>query len=99
MKAIQLLLNSQLPSDLRDYTRDLDSKSLGNLMTEVARRYPDQYERISKVISDYGRKASYYQGESLTLNDNRPVIDKDAIFADMDKELAAARKATKNDDE
>lgn len=99
MKAIQLLVNSQLPPDLRDYNRELDSKSLGSLMAEVARKYPEQYERISKAISDIGRKASYFQGESLTLNDNRPVLDRDKILAEMDMELEEARKSTPNKDE
>jgi DNA-directed RNA polymerase subunit beta' len=99
MKAIQLLVNSQLPPDLRDYSRELDAKSLGALMADVARKYPEQYERISKAISDIGRKASYFQGESLTLNDNRPVIDKAKILQEMDNEIDAARKETTNKDE
>lgn len=94
MKAIQLLVNSQLPPDLRDYSREFDSKSIGSLMAEVARKYPDQYERISKAISDIGRKASYFQGESLTLSDNRPVIDRDKILTEMDNEIDLARKQT-----
>lgn len=97
MKAIQLLFNSQLPPDLRDYTRVLDAKSIGALMTDIARKYPEQYERISKSISDIGRKASYYQGETLTLNDNRPVIDKDKIFGEMDKELSDAKANSASD--
>jgi hypothetical protein len=92
MKAIQLLVNSQLPPDLRDYNREFDSKSLGSLMAEVARKYPDQYERISKAISDIGRKASYFQGESLTLADNRPVIDRDKMLVEMDNEIEDAKK-------
>lgn len=97
MKAIQLLFNSQLPPDLRDYTRVLDAKSIGALMADIARKYPEQYERISKSISDIGRKASYYQGETLTLNDNRPVIDKDKIFGEMDKELSDAKANSASD--
>lgn len=92
MKAIQLLVNSQLPPDLRDYNREFDSKSLGSLMAEVARKYPDQYERISKAISDIGRKASYFQGESLTLSDNRPVIDRDRMLVEMDNEIEDAKR-------
>lgn len=94
MKAIQLLVNSQLPPDLRDYNREFDSKSLGSLMAEVARKYPDQYERISKAISDIGRKASYFQGESLTLADNRPVIDRDRMLVEMDNEIEEAKKTS-----
>lgn len=99
MKAIQLLVNSQLPPDLRDYTREFDSKSIGSLMAEVARKYPDQYERISKSISDIGRKASYFQGESLTLNDNRPVIDRDKILAEMDTEIDEAKRTSLDKDD
>jgi len=99
MKAIQLLVNSQLPPDLRDYNREFDSKSLGSLMAEVARKYPDQYERISKAISDIGRKASYFQGESLTLNDNRPVIDRDKMLVEMDNEIEEAKRTSIDKDD
>lgn len=99
MKAIQLLVNSQLPADLRDYNRELDSKSIGALMVEVARKYPDQYERISKSISDIGRKASYFQGETLTLEDNKPVIDRDKLYAEMDKEIDDASNEHSNKDD
>lgn len=99
MKAIQLLVNSQLPPDLRDYNREFDSKSLGSLMAEVARKYPDQYERISKAISDIGRKASYFQGESLTLSDNRPVIDRDKMLVEMDNEIEEAKRTSIDKDD
>jgi len=99
MKAIQLLINSQLPPDLRDYTRELDSRAIGALMADVARKYPDQYERISKSISDIGRKASYFQGETLTLSDNRPVIDKKGLLDKMDEEVAQARKMLPDDNQ
>jgi hypothetical protein len=99
MKAIQLLVNSQLPPDLRDYNREFDSKSLGSLMADVARKYPEQYERISKAISDIGRKASYFQGESLTLEDNRPVIDRDKILAEMDNEIEESKRTSIDKDD
>lgn len=99
MKAIQLLVNSQLPPDLRDYSRSMDAKSISNLMADVARKYPEQYERISKSVSDIGRNAAYIQGETLTLNDNKPVIDLHAILKEMDAEVDAARKSTPDKDE
>lgn len=99
MKAIQLLVNSQLPPDLRDYNREFDSKSLGSLMAEVARKYPEQYERISKAISDIGRKASYFQGESLTLADNRPVIDRDKLLVEMDNEIEESKRTSLDKDD
>ena len=92
MKAVQLLVNSQLPPDLRDYTRELDSKSLGNILAQVARKYPDQYEAIAKKLADIGRKASYLQGETLTLSDTRPVFDRQKVYDEMDAKIRDARR-------
>jgi hypothetical protein len=98
-KAVQLLVNSALPPELRDYQRDMDAKSLGNLMADVARQFPEQFEGIAKRLSDVGRKASYLQGETLTLADTRPVIDRDKVYAEMDTKIDAARANAKNDEE
>ena len=87
MKAISLLINSVLPPDLRDDSRVLNKSSLDDVLAEVARRYPDQYSSIVQSISDAGRRAAYLQGETISLKDMRPVVDKDAILAKMDQEL------------
>lgn len=76
----------------------MDKKSIANLLAEVAKKYPDKYEQIAKTISDLGRKASYLQGETLTLSDTEPVIDRERFFARMDAELDAARKALPRDE-
>ena len=62
MKAVQLLINSLLPEDLRNYDEVYDTKSLNKIMTAVASKYPDKFEDILHKISSVGRKASYYQG-------------------------------------
>ena len=41
MKAVQLLINSLLPEDLRNYDEVYDTKSLNKIMTAVASKYPD----------------------------------------------------------
>jgi len=99
MKAIQLLVNQALPEELRNYSRTMDSTSIGALMAEVARKHPEQYEGVAKTISDLGRKASYLQGETLTLSDMEPVFDRQALYATMDKELQELKKNSKNDEE
>lgn len=99
IKAVQLLVNSRLPEGLRDYNRKLDAGGLGDLMVEVAKQHPDQYARIVKDIGDIGREASYTQGETLTLADMRPVVDTGALFKDMDREVAEARKTAIDDDD
>lgn len=96
MKAIQLLVNSQLPDDLKDYERPMDKKSIAALLADVARKYPERYEEIAKTIADLGRKASYLQGETLTLKDTQPVFDRQKLFDKMDNEIATAKR-TLND--
>lgn len=92
MKAVQLLVNSVLPEDLRNYDQTYDVKSLNKIMNAVGKKYPEQFDDILHKIANIGRKASYYQGETITLDDLENVIDKDALFAEMDKEIAALPK-------
>lgn len=96
VKAIQLLVNESLPEDLRDYSRTYDKDSINELMTAVADRYPDRYAEIIDNIKDIGRHASYYQGETLRLNDFKPIIDKDIVLNQMYNEVAAAKLAIKD---
>lgn len=99
MKAVQLLVQSTLPEDLQRPEYDLDARSLGDLMAEVARSHPDKYESISKNLSDAGLRASYLQGETLGLEDLKPVVDKQKIFDKMDAEIDLAQKHAKDDDD
>lgn len=87
MKAINLLVNSVLPEELRDPARTFDKKSLETLLAEVARTHPDKYSAVVQAISNAGRRAAYWQGETLTLSDMLPVVDKDEILGRMDEEL------------
>ncbi len=91
------MINSVLPPELRDENRLFDKKSLDALLAEVARRYPDRYAEVVQHISNAGRNAAYRQGETLTLHDMFPVIDKEAMLAKMDEELAAVEASDLND--
>lgn len=99
MKAVQLLVNSRLPKELRDYSRPLDAKGIGELMRRVASDYPDQYEDIVQHVSNIGRNASFEQGETISLQDFKPVFDRDAVLKRMDRDIAMARARYKDDDE
>ena len=96
MKAVNLLIDSQLPPDLRDPNRPLDKKSVEGLLAEVARRYPDQYPAIVKHVLDVGRHAAYLQGETIGLDDLRPVVNKQPMLDQMDAEVDASDKETLN---
>ena len=58
----QLLINDALPEELRDYSRELDKKSLNTLLEQVAKQYPDQYRDISHNLGTLGRKFAHEQG-------------------------------------
>ena len=92
MKAIQLLVNSVLPDDLKNYEADLTDKGLNKILYAVAEKHPDKFAQVLKDISDIGRKVSYQQGETLTLYDLAPVIDRESIYNQMEQEIAALPK-------
>ena len=52
----QLLINSLLPADLRDYDRVLTKSELGNLLKDVAKKYPERYEQIVSGMTRLGGK-------------------------------------------
>ena len=95
MKAVHLLVNSVLPPDLRNNDQTYDSKSLNKILHAVAVKHPDQFADVEKKISDIGRKASYYQGETITLNDLTAPFDRTPYFQEM---AAAINALPKNKD-
>lgn len=58
----QLMVNKVLPEELRDYDRTLDKKTMTNLLSEVAKKYPDKYRDISHRLAQIGWHASYTTG-------------------------------------
>jgi DNA-directed RNA polymerase subunit beta' len=91
MKAVDLLVNSKLPPDLRG-EHVLNAKGVGAILSQVAEKYPDRYAAIAKDIADIGRNASFTQGETIGLDDLKAVIDRAAIYKEMDDELKVVRK-------
>lgn len=52
----QLLINSLLPSDLRNYDRVLNKSELSKLLQDVAKKYPERYEQIVSGMTRLGGK-------------------------------------------
>jgi len=96
MKAVDILLNSILPEDLRG-DRTWDKKSIDQLMADIANKHPARYAELAKKISDVGRNAAYRQGETLTLSDMRGPIDKAKVFDQMDREIEMAKATTQGE--
>jgi DNA-directed RNA polymerase subunit beta' len=98
MKAVQLLVNELLPEDVRDeYT--FDKSSMNKLTARLAAAHPEKYASVIQQISDIGRNAAYWQGETLTLEDFKSPLDKKSILSEMKKELSAARVKFKTEKE
>jgi hypothetical protein len=89
ISAVNVLLDSQLPEQFRDPYRVYDAKGVAALMLRVAQESPDEYPRIAKLLSDVGRKQAWSRGETFRLSDFKPVIDRQAIFAELDQREAA----------
>jgi DNA-directed RNA polymerase subunit beta' len=97
-KAVHLLVDDALPPELRTGAPDVSAKGLATLMHQVAVSHPDRYKDTLKQIGDAGREAAYWQGESMGLDDLRPVIDTPAYLRQMDAEVAQATKGLKDPD-
>lgn len=71
----QVLINSALPANMRDYNRVLNKKNMTALATELAKQYPDQYRDIIKRLHDVGRETSYTtNGLSVGLDAITPTL-------------------------
>lgn len=98
MKAIQYLVNSILPEDIRDYTRTYDSKSMNELQSLIAEKYPDRYRELVDKLMDIARKSVYNSGQTLRLSDFKPSFDKDTVIDRMNNEVQSIRDNIKDED-
>lgn len=92
MKAIDFAVSRILPEDMRQDGYDLSKKGMGNIMAQVASKYPDRFGEIAKRLGDLGRNAAWYQGYTTSGSDTRPIIDTSRYYAQMDAELDDLRK-------
>lgn len=65
----QFLFNELLPEEYRGVDYDINKKSIGDLLTELAKRHPDKYREITKKMLNFGHFASEYSGSSISLSD------------------------------
>ena len=96
----QLLINSALPAELRDYERVLDKRGVANLMQQVAVSRPDEYAEIAKKISDVGREAAFTTGgHSFGLRHLRQSLAGRTARTKLRQELQQIYASNVNDDE
>lgn len=99
ISAVNILMDSILPEELRDPYRIYDKKGLDKLLTEVAKTRPELYPKLAKQIGDIGRVQAYHRGETFRLEDFDPVLDRNPLYAELDaKEEEVRRTASDPDD-
>lgn len=84
ISAINLLLDEALPEGLRDPHRIYDAKGVNALMSEVAKRHPELYPKLTKLLGDVGRKQAWRRGETFRMHDFNPVADRNALWQELD---------------
>lgn len=99
MKAVQLLVNSFLPPETRDYGMTMDAQGLERALAAVAKNNPDKFSETTQSLANAGRGAAWSRGTSLRMGDLKSSIDMPAYYKAMDKELASARFAANTDDD
>lgn len=95
MKAVDLMVNSFLPEEYRGQGRTYTGGEVNDLLAKIAETHPDRFDDVLRKISNLGRKASYYQGETISLKDLTAPFDKKALFDQMDAEIAALPRDSK----
>ena len=68
----QLLVNHELPSEFRDYTRVLDQGGMRELASRVAAEKPEAYRDIMHRLYKVGARVSHTQGGSFKPSDLLP---------------------------
>lgn len=76
----QLLVNDELPPELRDYQRVMTGAELDRILTVIGRADPDGYRKVSHGLMQLGRKAAYESGVTINLQDLTPVPERQAIL-------------------
>lgn len=87
----QIMINSYLPPDARDYTTVMTAKEMKKRLQHVAEKHPEHYGSVTKALKDIGDLHSYLEGSSFTYEEMKPK-NIDHIFKKYQPEFVAAKK-------
>ncbi len=65
----QVLLNSPLPAELKDHTRELNKKTVTTLLGLVAKKYPKKFAPVANNFKDLGYMYAFKRGTTVSLDD------------------------------
>ena len=92
-----VLINEQLPEDLRDYSRIVNKKELAGILNSIGTKHPKRYAEIVKNLKDLGDTASYESGSSFSLKDLLPE-NMSGIYKKYEPEYKALEKISNPDE-
>lgn len=97
----QLLINSALPEDFRDYSKTWDKTAIRNLMTEAAKKMnPDQYREMIQKLTLVGLKtARQSSASSFSLESLKPPKVKQQLADSIRREVRKIVRTVKNPEE
>lgn len=84
-----LLINSSLPEEMRKQQWNLDKKSVHQLFTTLAEKYPDRYKEVLNELSEIGRTAVWTEGASVSLASLLPSKKKEEILSGVRERVQA----------
>lgn len=99
VKAVDLLVEQIVPKDLQGMLNTYSAKEMNNFLLVLSQKYPDKYVDISHRLAKAGLDVTYYQGDSMGLEDTEQVLDRDHILKQMDSEIDELQKEYRNDPE
>jgi DNA-directed RNA polymerase subunit beta' len=83
-----ILFNEALPKPLRDYKRQITGRNIGDLLTNLADKYPEEYSDTIFTLKKLGDNTSYSTAHSVKLDDFAPPPEKKKIMEDTFKQLS-----------
>lgn len=96
-----ILINQELPKDLKDIGRELTGKKLTLLLRELAQKHPDAYIKATSALNKYGQEFAYKLGgasfgiDDLYIFDKKHKVLKDVDPTNATKLVAADDKISK----
>src|SRR3990172_806202 len=85
----RLMVEETLPDEFKGISEALSKDEVDNILTIVAKKYPDRYKDISAQLMRIGAQASFDEGITLNLKDLESPI------ADREKRIVLAEKEEK----
>lgn len=90
-----ILFNQSLPKPMRDYKRQITGRNIGEILTELADKYPEKYPNAVFEIKKLGDNTAYRTAHSVRLKDFEPPPEKKKILEGVTRDLSVALSTAK----